>query len=471
MAKGKNLNPADAQRKAERKKELKKNKTERQKTRDFALVKKDTSSLEEEIERLEKAGARLITASQKSQLSAGRAELARINKKKEEYVAEHPEHRKLVYRGRHKKTDQDVQGMEGEGKRKERKVFNKHGIPRHPERSVYYDPVMNPFGVPPPGMPYMERPLRPDESDSQADEDSNDGKDGSDDDIVMPSGPPPAKTAQEDLEVESDDDIPMPEGPPPSDLPLLSPPPLLPPGSSRHQTQRHPHPLNNLPLPTGFLTTQPIGFPPFFPNSFPPPPVGFPAPQPPPVFAPHLPGWPSYIPRSRPQSNGSIQDPLASAPHQTFQAYRAQQAHSGHPLPDKPTQDTSSQGRVDAVSSTDNGTISAPAQLRDLKKESTAFVPSSLKRKKPVGAMASSAVVANRINAAPASRDDGINRSGEVEVARPDLLGALKSNFPGHSLERDDVAARKRKLDISESKKGKDDYEKFMDEVGDILGS
>lgn len=63
-----------------------------------------------------------------------------------------------------------------------RNLFNKNGLPRHPERSIYYDPVMNPFGVAPPGMPYLERrknstiflpllidkfvALRPDEVDS-----------------------------------------------------------------------------------------------------------------------------------------------------------------------------------------------------------------------------------------------------------------------------------------------------------------
>lgn len=28
---------------------------------------------------------------------------------------------------------------------------------RNPERSIYYDPVLNPYGAPPPGMPYAER--------------------------------------------------------------------------------------------------------------------------------------------------------------------------------------------------------------------------------------------------------------------------------------------------------------------------
>lgn len=98
----------------------------------------------------------VISGSQKTQLSSLRVELARINKKKDEWVAEHPEHRKLVYRARYKK-DQEADGEEEQSKKKVRKVFDKHGIPRHPERSIYYDPVMNPFGVPPPGMPYKER--------------------------------------------------------------------------------------------------------------------------------------------------------------------------------------------------------------------------------------------------------------------------------------------------------------------------
>lgn len=40
---------------------------------------------------------------------------------------------------------------------RKRNYFDKNGLPRHPERSVYYDKVMNPYGVAPPGMPYMER--------------------------------------------------------------------------------------------------------------------------------------------------------------------------------------------------------------------------------------------------------------------------------------------------------------------------
>jgi len=81
-----------------------------------------------------------------------KAELEKINRKKAEYVEEHPEQRRLVYRRR----------KEGEPEPelpilKKRNLFKKNGLPRHPERSIYYDPTMNPFGVAPPGMPYMER--------------------------------------------------------------------------------------------------------------------------------------------------------------------------------------------------------------------------------------------------------------------------------------------------------------------------
>lgn len=91
---------------------------------------------------------------EKARLAELKAELNKIMTKKEEYVQEHPEQRKLVYRARREKDEVNKEEPAVEQKRN---VFNKHGLPRHPERSIYYDPVMNPFGVPPPGMPYMER--------------------------------------------------------------------------------------------------------------------------------------------------------------------------------------------------------------------------------------------------------------------------------------------------------------------------
>lgn len=89
-------------------------------------------------------------------MSSLKTELEKINKKKEDYVAEHPEHKKLVFKQR-KQHGEASKEVEDPPELRSRNVFNKHGLPRHPERSIYYDPVMNPFGVAPPGMPYMER--------------------------------------------------------------------------------------------------------------------------------------------------------------------------------------------------------------------------------------------------------------------------------------------------------------------------
>jgi len=36
-------------------------------------------------------------------------------------------------------------------------LYDEEGKLRDPKRSLYYDAVYNPFGVPPPGMPYRER--------------------------------------------------------------------------------------------------------------------------------------------------------------------------------------------------------------------------------------------------------------------------------------------------------------------------
>lgn len=118
-----------------------------------------SKELEEELAELEVVAE--PSAQQKSRLSELKNELAHIQKKKEEYVAEHPEQRNLVYRRKYDKPkDSDrVQNASDAAAREKatRNLFKKNGLPRRPERSIYYDPVMNPYGMPPPGMPYQER--------------------------------------------------------------------------------------------------------------------------------------------------------------------------------------------------------------------------------------------------------------------------------------------------------------------------
>ncbi|KAL0951678.1 hypothetical protein HGRIS_008357 [Hohenbuehelia grisea] len=533
MAKGKSANPADAYRKAQRKKELKKNKAGRAKARDFGLVKKDTRDLEEEIEKLEALPQ--PTSTEQARLTEAKTELEKINAKKEEYVKEHPEQRRLVFRSR---KQPDGEKQEEKPLPQKRNIFNKHGVPRHPERSIYYDPVMNPYGVAPPGMPYIERPLRPDEIDSGAEEDEDD-----DDDIVMPDGPPPGPS---DEFVESDEDIPMPDDPPteaseadpplPVDLPEHAetpalpalpgrpplppgPPPLpvglppLPPGFPVQHSgiPPPPPPLPGMFIPSGFppppagfppapsgfppppsgMPPPPTGFPPLPanltgaplpPGAIPPPPAGFP-PFPPPSGFPPTPGYgmpappPGFFPR-RTQSSSAMQDPLSSIPHQTFQAHRASQprAPSGAPLhpslPANPMRAATTAGPSTSQVSASvaaAATVFAAPQLRDFKKEATSFVPASIKRKKAGAA----GTAGSKVNAAPSfdSEADGSAAEPPAAQARPDLLSALKGQFgPTAATVSAGVsnAASKGKAPEKPEKK-KDDYEKFMEEMGGIL--
>uniref|UniRef100_A0A8H7Y568 Wbp11/ELF5/Saf1 N-terminal domain-containing protein n=1 Tax=Psilocybe cubensis TaxID=181762 RepID=A0A8H7Y568_PSICU len=510
MAK-KSLNPADAHRKALRKKELKKNKAERSKARDFALVKKDTTDLENTIKEFEESRADPV------KLAELKAELEKINKKKAEYVAEHPEQRRLVYRRR----------KEGEPEpelptKKKRNLFNKNGLPRHPERSIYYDPIMNPFGVAPPGMPYLERALLPGEVDSEAEEDED--EDDDDDDVPLPQGLPPGTE-----EVHSDDDIPMPDGPlpgrevnegiynhlkyltcfednglldedenmlpplshplpvglpppPPSGLPsntgpgsTLPPPPPPPPGFQIVGGPM-PFPPPPPPFPPGFNTAA-------LPNSYPPPPPGppgwsgsIPLPPPPPGFSQFLqtsippfppnafpPPPPKFLPRN--QSASAMQDPLSSVPHQTFQAHRASQLAPPHPsLPANPNPkatptlppNPSLPPRPTAAAELAAATVFSAPQLRDFKKEATAFVPTAVKRKKaPAGS-------SSKVNAAPVINSSAplVEDSGDAETspARPDLVNALKNQF-GPAPPKP----------TTPMKSAKSDYDKFVEEMGDIL--
>jgi hypothetical protein len=63
----------------------------------------------------------------KARLEELKTELEKINSKKEKYVKEHPEHRRLVYRPR---RDIGQKDNEPEApKLQSRNVFNKHGLP------------------------------------------------------------------------------------------------------------------------------------------------------------------------------------------------------------------------------------------------------------------------------------------------------------------------------------------------------
>ena len=234
--------------------------------------------------------------------------------------------------------------------------------------------------------------------------------------------------------------IPLPPPPVPTTVPftpslapggMIPPPPPPPPPSSTVGLH------GSLPLPPP--PPPGAGYPHVFPNF---PPTGVPAsslPVPPPGFFHH-----------RNQSASSSQDPLSSVPHTTYQAHQAHRTTlPSHPsLPEKP---------VAAAA-----TISAEPQLRDFKKEATAFVPTALKRKRQVASTVSSA----KVDAAPA-----LSSTGEQEedagsnLARPDLVRTLRDQFGPPPVIKADGSAS------TTPNRKKDDYDKFLDEMSDILGT
>lgn len=120
------------------------------------------------------------------------------------------------------------------------------------------------------------------------------------------------------------------------------------------------------------------------------------------------------------------------------------------PVPPSSVTETNANAITSGSTSNGAGTISAEPQLRDLRKEATAFVPRGVKRKKPpAGAVA--------INAAPGA--GVIDADGdEVRTKRADgggLMGKL-SGVLG-DIKRDEKKGG-----------GDDDYQKFLEGLGDL---
>jgi hypothetical protein len=188
-----------------------------------------------------------------------------------------------------------------------------------------------------------------------------------------------------------------------------------------------------------------------------------PFPPGPPPFPPNLgmampPPPPGFFPRR----GGLVQDPLSSVPHQTYQAHRASRLQ-GHPsLPPNPT---TIGAPVKAASTV--ATVSAEPELRDFKKEATAFVPSALKRKAKEKAVSS----AGKVNAAPSLGPSGDETEGTVAPNRPDLVSTLRDHLPMALPADSGTATSSRQTPSRTAARGKDDYEKFVEEMGDILGA
>jgi hypothetical protein len=120
--------------------------------------------------------------------------------------------------------------------------------------------------------------------------------------------------------------------------------------------------------------------------------------------------------------------------------------------PVEPATPTISEAQIAAA------TISAAPELRDLKKEATAFLPSALTRKKASTAKNS----APKLNSAPDTTGPG---ASDHAAARPNIVSALKEQFgpvPSSSIKLNGPIS-------SSGVKGKDGYERFVEELADIL--
>ncbi|GAA6034929.1 hypothetical protein JCM8097_009370 [Rhodosporidiobolus ruineniae] len=476
----KSSNPVDAHRKAQRKAEIKRNKATRTKQKEVTTIKKDTRPIEAEIRRLtQQAQKGPLSKADKDELASLRAELASITKAKNEYVEKHPEHRKFVFpagQGGGEAEDDAADGAEPPG------LYDRSGKLKHPERSLYYDPVYNPFGVPPPGMPYREKPeyemarlgiptpeqlaaFQP-QVEAESEEDSDEDDEDEDDDIVMPAGPPPtgkAEDAPSDDSDSDDDDIALPPGPPP-------PKPSVQPASttsrvaiSRPSSRPHPptfpqQPYNPQPLPA----RPNFSAPPPAPSLLPPP--GAPSgPR-----NPHLPARPA-------PPTGHMSDPLNkdSGPNRAFQQGRAPPAGpqippgaviTAAPTPAAPSPFLPIPGASSAAAAASSATISAAPVLRDLKKEATAFVPSAMRKKMAQQKAQLAKVGLSAVNAAPAGATaEGGEEGGEPVEKKKTLMEEMRERGIG--------AAKAGAAGAGQQAKptGDDDYARFQDEMKDFL--
>ncbi|WAR60112.1 hypothetical protein PtB15_9B49 [Puccinia triticina] len=509
--KAKSVNPADAFRKAQRQKEIKRNKLERKKAREDAHSKKDPSALQGEISQLERLSH--PTISEQNRLKEAKDELSLILKAKQLKgittltdetrsatkviidpatglpTVSRPDNRNDGGNNDHKSTPTTKSASNS----RTMNWFGPDGKLLEPEKSFYYHPVFNPFGVPPPGMPMRMKdssnlptgtssnepqPITSDhgidevsqihlpttqvaeaedvsekegdDEDESEEDESDEDSENDEDDIPLPEGSPPASESEGD----EDDDIPLPDGPPP-------PKPVQKPRSDQLINRptkssedariqgRHPH--------SGLVQPPPF---------FPPPITLVPGLPPPPMIAGismgSFPLGPNGLPLPPPPISNFHSLPL---PPTSASLPAKPEVATGRPkgLPTSGTGTSTPKPVIQA-----SATVTALPQLRDLKREATSFVPAAIRKKrKELDRRAGLAGLGdgNRIQAAPSSLDpasEDQSDSKEPKQVTTSLLAALK---------RDGVVSDTPAFKGPAGSTGaeKDDYEKFVQSLGDVL--
>ncbi|CDS07670.1 hypothetical protein LRAMOSA01619 [Lichtheimia ramosa] len=374
------INPADALRKAQRKRELKKNKEQRREARQSALAKKNTNPIRAEIQRLENQGKSTtrhtgLDKNAQARLTQLKADLERIEKAK-------------------KTREPQLSGAQAAFLERQRQQQERE---QRENRKMVYDPKTNSFvavKVKDTGAKAGSSKTRRSDGDSSSssstsssdtdsdsdmsDSDLSDMEDmetkqedeedmNEDEDIPLPEGPPPtdskaADQSKEEDDDEDDDDIPLPEGPPPPKpfqtqlAPIqaaqMRPPPPPPPRPPHFTPQFH-----GMPMAGSYGMMVP-----------PPPPPGRP-----PAHAMRVPPPP---PPSRPPF--TQRPPMYTQPAHIYQS-----SSTTTTTTEKSAVPESSQVEVPKPTREQiaAATISAEPQLRDLQKELLGFVPAAVRRK------------------------------------------------------------------------------------------
>ncbi|CBQ73778.1 conserved hypothetical protein [Sporisorium reilianum SRZ2] len=426
----KSADPVQAARKAAIKREAKRNRERKQQANEARALRQDTAALERQIQRLESRQATLDQEDQ-DELQRLQKEVADVKRIKEEYIRKHPDQRNFV-RGYEEAASSSSTAKPGQSSNdSSASSANRNGrdtaaqpASRDPRWSIYYDAVFNPYGAPPPGMPYLEKPhaqlvqeglldaakpppLPEETADLHGfgtDDDSDDSSVDEDlKDIIMPSGPPPIM-----LSASHHNGPARGQRQPAADRGGYAHGRGGRGRNSHHQGSRHgPGPAQ------GASSRPPLG-----PAGLPPrPPAGLPA---------------------RPSA------PMATA--------NASQLQTGAPRPPGPPP---------AVP--DGVVISAEPQLRDFKKESTAFVPAAIRKKQQEEKARMKRGLPGRVDAAPISNDMPDASSASYKD-KPDLLKSVQAHLPSK-----EAGSHGQGGDKTGGNSSKKDYDRFLDEIGDLL--
>jgi len=242
---GKVMNPTDAYRKQIRKREIKRNKKERQKVREVGILKKDPEQIKEQIRKLDMSKAE------------GALDKARKHKKRQlEDTLKMVEKKRKEYEEKRKEQGEATTSVMFSHLPPQRRIAGEEDL--KPEDSVYYHPTLNPTGAPPPGKPPMYHS-------SIGTRISSDG--------ASSSGPAlSSNTESEDSTLVAPPQPPLPDGtnalsaslplPPPPPLPpttgLALPHPQFPPPPPGPPPNEHDLALVRLPLPQSSQLPPPV---------------------------------------------------------------------------------------------------------------------------------------------------------------------------------------------------------------------